>query len=122
MSDLYREIIVENYRHPKNFGHLKKPDVVYEKANTLCGDKMRIELSIDKKTKKVSDIKFSGEGCAISIATASMLTAKLKGQSISFLQSLSKDDILKIIGIDLSPTRLKCALLPLEAIQEAIGR
>lgn len=120
MNDLYREVIVAHFREPKNFGKLNQPDYSKEMANSVCGDKIRIDFIIDKKTNKIKDVKFTGDGCAILIASASLLTEKIKGKNVSFLKILSKDDILKMLGIELSATRTKCALLPLEVAQSAI--
>ncbi len=117
--DIYREQILEHYKNPRNFGHLEKPEAAFETGNPLCGDRIGMEIRI--KSKVVEDIRFWGEGCAISLASASMLTEKIKGQSLEEIKNLNKDDILKMLGIELSPVRLKCALLPLEVLQKTIS-
>ncbi len=120
MTDLfYKELILDHYRYPRNFGQLKNPSVVFQKNNPFCGDQLRIELIITKD--KVEKIKFSGEGCAISIASASLLTEKVKEQKLADLEKLTAEDILKLLNINLTPTRLKCALLSLEVLQKAIN-
>lgn len=122
MTDLYRDIIIDHYRNPRNFGSLSKPDLVYEQVNAICGDKIHIEIAFDggKKDPVIGNICFTGEGCAISMATASMLTERLKGKPFSYLQRMGKDAIVKLINVELTPTRLKCALLPLEVAQRAV--
>lgn len=120
MNDLYREIIIDHYRNPRNFGSLKKPTFFCERKNTLCGDKIRIELKVNNKTDKIEDVKFTGEGCAICMASTSMLTEAIKGEKVSNLKTLKKDDIVNMLSINLSPVRLKCALLCLETLRLAI--
>lgn len=116
MDDLYREIILDHYHNPHNFGRLKNPDHSLELNNPFCGDKICIDIRMQRGT--VKDIMFSGEGCAISTASASMLTDRARSAKISHLQSLTKDDIVNMLGVTLTPTRLKCALLPLEVLQK----
>lgn len=118
--DLYRENILDHYKHPRNFGHLNNAGSFHEESNPFCGDRIRIEVR--SQNLKVRAVKFSGEGCAISIATASMLTEHIQGMPIGDLHKLDKDVILELLGIQLSPTRLKCALLPLEVLQKAVAK
>lgn len=115
--DLYREQILDHYKNPRNFGHLEDADVVSEEVNISCGDKITIEIQLDDRIK---DIRFSGEGCAINQASASMLTEKIKGMHVSQVMNLTLGDVQKLLGTTLTPSRVKCALLPLEAIQKAI--
>lgn len=119
MDDLYRELILDYYKNPRNFGELKHPSHSFESSNPFCGDRIRMEVRV-KENQIIKDIKFSGQGCAISMASASMLTEKVRGQQTSYLQSMNKDDIVKMLGLELTPTRLKCALLGLEVLQKAI--
>jgi nitrogen fixation NifU-like protein len=119
--DIYRENILDHFNNPRNFGKIDNPDASYEKDNPFCGDRIRIGFTIHDSRFTIQKIKFSGEGCAISIASASMLTEKAKGAKVKDLRKLDKSDILKMLGIGLSPTRLKCALLPLEVLQKAIA-
>jgi nitrogen fixation protein NifU and related proteins len=117
--DLYRENILDHNRNPRNFGELDNPDTSHEGDNPFCGDHIAMHLHITHNPLHVTSIKFSGEGCAISIASASMLTEKVKGTKIADLRSMDRNDILKLLGIELSPTRLKCGLLPLEVLKKA---
>ena len=118
MSDLYRDLILDHWKNPHNFGKLKKPTVEIKEANPLCGDD--IELQIVVKKEKITDVKFSGEGCALSQAGASILTDILKGKSLSQVKRITEEKFLKIIGIRPNPARLKCALLSFSAWQKAL--
>jgi nitrogen fixation NifU-like protein len=124
MNDLYREIILDHYKNPRNFGKLSPFDAMAEKDNPLCGDEITMYIAFTKANgsmvQRVSAIKFSGVGCAISMASASLLTEKIKGMKIKDLFALSKDDIVDLLGTELTPARIKCALLPLEVIHTAI--
>jgi nitrogen fixation NifU-like protein len=121
MDDFYRDYILDHYRNPRNFGHLEHYDAEAEDLNPLCGDQIRMELRLDDGV--VSDLKFSGKGCAISQASASMLTETVKGMKLSEVAKLSKDAVLENVGIGISPTRMKCAMLGLRVLKSAaIGR
>ncbi|MBI3955968.1 SUF system NifU family Fe-S cluster assembly protein [Candidatus Gottesmanbacteria bacterium] len=115
--DIYREAILDHYKHPRNFGHLKKPDIVMEEGNVTCGDRIVMEI---KFKVGIEDIRFSGEGCAISQASASMLTEKVKGMNKVQVKKLSRKDIEDMLGTSLTPSRVKCATLPLEVLQKAM--
>lgn len=121
MDNLYREQILDHYKHPRNFGHLPKANAVGSDSLVSCGDRLSLELLVDNKSKKVTDVKFQGVGCAISMASASLLSERIKGEKVDILQRLTKDDILKLIGVNLTPTRLKCALLSLEVLHKALA-
>ncbi len=112
MDDLYREQIIDHYQHPHNRGTIENPDISYEDSNPLCGDKIRIDMRVNDGV--VEDIKFSGRGCAISQASASMLTDEIKGKPLEEIRQLNKETILELLGIPLGPTRIKCALLSLK--------
>ncbi len=118
MSDMYRELILDHYQHPHNHGEIPGADISYEDSNPLCGDKIRIDIKL--KDNVVEDVKFSGKGCAISQATASMLTDELIGKSLEDVKKLDKQFILDLLGIPLGPTRVKCALLPLKVIKAGV--
>ena len=115
MDDLYREIIIDHAQHPHNHGSIPDADVSYEDSNPLCGDKIRMDLKIENGI--VTDVKFSGKGCAISQASASMLTDEIKGKSLDEIRHIDKQTVLDMIGIPLGPTRVKCALLPLKVLK-----
>jgi nitrogen fixation NifU-like protein len=120
MDDMYREQILEHAKHPHNFGTLEGATISHEEHNPLCGDKVRLELLIDGDV--IADVRFSGRGCAISQASASLLTDELKGMSVAAAKAYSKEELLELIGIPLSknPTRLKCALLSLKALKAGL--
>jgi len=118
MDDLYRDYILEHYRRPHNFGVLDAPDLRWEGANPLCGD--RITIMIGVREGKVADVAFTGRGCAISQASASLLTDEIRGKTIDELEKLTPDDVLDLLGIEISPARLKCALLSLDTLSHAM--
>jgi nitrogen fixation protein NifU and related proteins len=117
MDDIYKEYILDHYRNPRNFGHLDAPTTVAEDLNPLCGDRIRFELQVDDGT--VTDVRFSGRGCAISQASASMLSESLKGRKLEDVARLSKDTVLENVGIGISPARIKCATLGLKVAKSA---
>jgi nitrogen fixation NifU-like protein len=118
MDVLYRDEILEHYRNPHNFGVLESPTTAKEGANPLCGDRITLMLGIDDEGK-VEDVAFTGRGCAISQASASMLTDEIKGKSLDEIAQLGRDDVLENLGIEISPARMKCAMLSLETLREA---
>ncbi len=115
MDDLYRELILDHYQHPHNHGEIPNADISAEDTNPLCGDKIRIDVKL--KGNIVEDIKFNGKGCAISQASASLLTDELIGKSLDDIRKLDKQFVLDLIGIPLGPSRIKCALLPFKVIK-----
>ena len=115
---MYQENILDHYKNPRNFGKIENASVHHQEKNPLCGDEMELYLIIDKN-KKVVDIKFHGRGCAISQASASLLTEHIKGKSLHEIEKLKKDDILEMLGIPISPVRLKCALLSLDTLKNS---
>ena len=120
MSDLYREQILEHYRNPQNHGTLDPNDASYEDTNPLCGDKVRIDLRITDNV--LTDIAFSGRGCAISQASTSILTDLVKGETLDEVMALDKEDLLDELGIPISPARIKCALLGLHVLKVGIDQ
>lgn len=118
MYDLYREHILDHYQNPRNYGEIEDPDISHEEYNPLCGDRLIIQLKL--QDDHVSEVRFQGEGCAISQASASMLTELIDGKSLDELKALTKDDILDMLGIPIGPVRLKCALLSLKALKAGV--
>jgi nitrogen fixation protein NifU and related proteins len=120
MYDMYQEIILQHYKSPKNFGHLDAPDLTGEESNPNCGDHLTFELKLDADRKTIEAVRFHGDGCAISMASASMLTQKIAGRSLEEVRAISRDDVLKMVGIPLSPVRIKCALTGFAAFGKAL--
>jgi nitrogen fixation protein NifU and related proteins len=118
VDDFYRDYILDHYRNPRNFGHLDAPTVSAEDLNPLCGDRIRMELLVDAQGI-VRDVRFSGKGCAISQASASMLTESITGMPLSEVATLPKEAVLENVGIGISPTRMKCAMLGLRVLKSA---
>ena len=116
MDDLYREVILDHYKNPHNHGTLDPHDFSYQDENPLCGDTIRIDVRLDEN-QRVKEVAFSGKGCAISQASASMLTESIIGKTLEEVKQIGKDDILEMLGIQLGPTRLKCALLSLKVLK-----
>ena len=119
MDDLYREVIIEHYKNPGYKGELDPADYSFEDENPLCGDHIRIDLRVDE-AGNVSEAAFSGHGCAISQASADLLLESIQGKSIDEIKLLTKEDVLYLIGIELGPVRLKCALLSLKVLKGGV--
>jgi len=117
-SDIYKDIILDYYRNPRNYGELPDPDVRAKDSNPLCGDIIEMQLKI--REGKIDDIRFTGKGCAISQASASMLTEAVKGKTLDEVKAMGKSDVLELLGIDPGPSRIKCALLGLKVLKLAI--
>ncbi len=116
MDDFYREIIIDRYQNPRFRGELDPHDFTFEDSNPLCGDELRIDVRINGE-EKIIDAKFSGRGCAISQASADLLLEYIQGRSLAEVKALSKEDVLDLLGIELGPVRLKCALLSLKVLK-----
>jgi nitrogen fixation NifU-like protein len=119
MDDIYRQYILEHFREPRNYGHLERPDISVGDTNPLCGD--RIELELQVQDGCVSAVCFSGRGCAISQAAASMLTERIEGATLDELRALRPEDILEMLGVEIGPARQRCALLSLRVLHQGIG-
>ncbi len=119
MQDMYRENIIDHYKNPRNFGSLQNADAVHKEFNILCGDEVELQLKFNSHA--IADIKFLGKGCAISQASASILSEFVKGKNIGEIKNLQKEDVLELLGIKISAVRLKCALLSLYALKNAIA-
>ncbi|MDX1523971.1 MAG: SUF system NifU family Fe-S cluster assembly protein [Anaerolineae bacterium] len=116
MDDFYRENILDHYRHPRNAGALEAPTHSHKEHNPLCGDVIQIDLRVND-SDQIEDIAFTGRGCAISQASASMLTEMVEGKTLNEAKQIGKEEILKALGIEIGPTRLKCALLSLKVLK-----
>jgi len=116
--DIYQEILLEHYKKPRNTGTLENPDFASAGDNPSCGDSVFMQGKIENG--KLTDIRFQGEGCVMSQGTASMLTEAVKGKTIDELLALNKDFIFDLIGTKLGPNRMRCALLPLHALQKGL--
>lgn len=119
MDDLYREIIIERYKKPQFRGELDPHDFTFEDENPLCGDHLRIDVRVDQDNR-VTEAAFSGYGCAISQASADLLLESIIGKTLDEIKALTKQDVLDLLGIDLGPVRLKCALLSLKVLKAGI--
>jgi len=120
-SDFYRELILDYYRNPRNFGKLDPHDIDAKDLNPLCGDEIEMQIRVSPDKDKIEDIRFVGKGCAISQASASMLTEMAKGKPLEWVKELSREDILKMLGTsDLGPARIKCAMLSVKVLKTGV--
>ena len=118
MEDVYRETILEHYKHPQHRGTIENPDYTYEDANPLCGDHIRMDVRAEGG--RIVDARFSGRGCAISQAAADMLCERVIGLSLEEAKKLRRDDVLDMLGIELGPVRLKCGMLALKTLKAGV--
>ena len=121
MDNLYRDFILEHYRNPHNKGVLEPHDLHFADSNPTCGDEMSMTLRLDEQGKRVADVAFDGRGCAISQASASILTDGLRGQSLDELRGMDPGTLLEELGVPIGPARLKCALLSYKVLQGAVA-
>jgi nitrogen fixation NifU-like protein len=119
MDDLYRELIIDRYKNPQYRGTLQPHDISFEDDNPLCGDRIRIDLRVGKDGR-VSEAAFDGHGCAISQASADLLVESIQGKTLDEVKEISKDDLLGMLGLELGPVRLKCALLSLKVLKAGV--
>jgi nitrogen fixation protein NifU and related proteins len=118
MPVLYSDLLLDHFRHPRNYGSLEAPDVSYEAFNPLCGDRIRIEAKLDNEI--ISEARFKGDGCAISMAAASLLTEIIINKPINEL--ISDEQLISALQSNIQPARVQCAVLPLTALRDALGR
>jgi nitrogen fixation NifU-like protein len=118
VDDLYRENILDHYKRPRNFGRPERFDLEFEDTNPFCGDEQHVYIALDEEGR-VSEVKFEGKGCAISTAATSMLTEELAGKTREELLTLDRDEVLDLLGIEISATRMKCAMLGLKVVKSA---
>jgi nitrogen fixation NifU-like protein len=118
MDELYRDQILEHYKRPHNFGRIENADLEFEDTNPFCGDEQHVTIRLDEDDK-VAEVAFDGKGCAISTAATSLLTDELVGMSREELLRLPKDFVLELLGIEISATRMKCAMLGLKVVKSA---
>jgi nitrogen fixation NifU-like protein len=118
MDPIYREFIIDHYKNPRNFGELDERDVEFHDRNPLCGDELGVHIRLEDD--RIADLRFHGHGCAISQAAASIISDVLKGKRVADIAELDRGFVCEELGIDLSPTRLKCGLLSLKVVQGAL--
>lgn len=118
--EMYQQNILDHYKHPRNFGEIPDAPAKAHAANPLCGDELDYFLVFDANNK-VTDVKFSGRGCTITVASASMLSEKLKGMTRTEIATMTNDQAVALLGVPVNPARMKCATLALEAVQQAVG-
>jgi nitrogen fixation protein NifU and related proteins len=114
-EQFYREYILDHYKNPRNFGRIEEAEITHEEYNPLCGDMVGMDFRV--RGGVIEDVKFHGRGCAISQASASLMTERLKGMTLDQARQVDKEDVLEELGIDISPARLKCALLSLKVLK-----
>ena len=120
MDNLYRDFILEHYRNPHNKGYLDPHDLHFADSNPTCGDEMSMTLRLDPTGSKIADVAFDGRGCAISQASASIMTDNLRGQTLDEVRAMNPKDLLDELGVPIGPARLKCALLAYKVLQGAV--
>jgi len=119
-ADIYKELILDYYRNPRNFGKLENFSIESHDTNPLCGDEVSMQIRVGSNSR-IEEIRFTGKGCAISLASASMLTELAKGKELEWVKQVSKEDVLKMLGNpDLGPSRIKCALLGMKVLKTGV--
>ncbi len=120
MEDLYRENLLDHYENPRHHGELEHADITHEESNPLCGDKIRVEIKLSEDGATIAEIAFSGDGCIISQASASMLMEEVAGKPITDVQKLERQDMLDMVGAPLTAARVKCAMLGLKVLKTGL--
>ncbi len=119
-SDLYRQQILDHYRNPRNYGELDEPTLSHTGENPMCGDTITMDIVLDDDEQEIKRVAFSGDGCAISQASASMLSEQLHGMDIDELRAMDRDTVIDMLGVDISPMRVKCAVLAEKVAQDGV--
>ena len=117
-SDMYRQQILDHYKNPRNYGKLEDHTFTHEGENPSCGDTIRVDVRLDEDGETIEYAAFSGDGCAISQASASMLTSRMQGMTLDELEAMDTDDVTEMLGVDISPMRIKCAVLARQVAQD----
>ncbi len=119
-SDMYRQQILDHYKNPRNTGEIEDPTFTHIGENPMCGDEIRMDVVLSEDEETIEHVAFRGDGCAISQASASMLTEKLQGMAVEELREMDRDDIIDMLGVDISPMRVKCAVLAEKVAQDGL--
>ena len=119
-SDMYRQQILDHYKNPRNYGELENPDFSHVGENPSCGDTIQVDVRLAEDGETIERVAFSGDGCAISQAAASMLSQRLPGTTLGELEAMDTDDITEMLGVDISPMRIKCAVLARQVAQDGL--
>ncbi|MFB6136901.1 MAG: iron-sulfur cluster assembly scaffold protein [Halobacteriaceae archaeon] len=117
-SDMYRQQILDHYRNPRNYGELSEPTFTHRGHNPSCGDEIEFDVLLAEDGETVADVAFSGDGCAISQASASLLSTRLEGMTLEEVEALDREDVLEYLGVEVTPMRVKCAVLPEKVVQD----
>ena len=117
-SDMYRQQILDHYKNPRNYGEIEDPTFTHIGENPMCGDEIRMDVVLDEGEETIEQVAFQGDGCAISQASASMLSQELAGMAVKDLEAMDRDDITEMLGVDISPMRVKCAVLAEKVAQD----
>ncbi|MBV0925345.1 SUF system NifU family Fe-S cluster assembly protein [Halomicroarcula limicola] len=119
-SDMYRQQILDHYKNPRNTGEIEDPTFTHVGENPMCGDEIRMDVVLSEDEETIEHVAFRGDGCAISQASASMLTEELQGMAVADLRAMDRDDIVDMLGVDISPMRVKCAVLAEKVAQDGV--
>ena len=117
-SDLYRQQILDHYKNPRNYGEIEEPTFTHVGENPMCGDTIEMDVVLDDDEERIKRVAFQGDGCAISQASASMLSEQLQGLTVEELREMDRDDVTEMLGVDISPMRVKCAVLAEKVAQD----
>ena len=120
-SDMYRQQILDHYKNPRNYGELEDPDIEHVGENPMCGDTIKMFVQLEDDGDTIERVRFVGDGCAISQASASMLSGELQGKSLETVEEMDRDDVVEMLGVELSPMRIKCAVLAEKVAQDGIA-